>query len=224
MTSRMLFVATAVLAALIAAESPRGVRAQSLSLPTYTTGQAALGKAAYERTCAACHGASLDDGEFAPPLRGVDFRLRWGGRPVEALFNEVTRTMPPGSPGSLGDDTYAQLLAYLIQENGVIAGNRPLPSEPALLRTVMLPAAAGGPGGGLTVGVAIPPPPSRSSPLDRLTPVTDAMPIRRPMASGSRGAALSTLRASVRWRKSLAPTSATCVLPGAGRCPMARTK
>ena len=50
---------------------------------------------------------NLDDGEFAPPLKGVDFRLRWGGKPVEALFDEVTRTMPPGSPGSLGEETYS---------------------------------------------------------------------------------------------------------------------
>ncbi len=175
MTRRILIGAIALVAAVLVAHYPRGLRAQSLSLPTYTSGQAALGKQTYDGACAACHGGNLDDGEFAPPLKGVDFRLRWGGKPVEALFNEVTRTMPPGSPGSLGDDAYAQLLAYLIQENGVIAGNRQLPSDPALLRSVMLPSAAGGPGGGLTIGVAIPPPPSRANPLDRLTPVTDAM-------------------------------------------------
>src|SRR5262245_11796893 len=121
MTRRVLFGTIALVAALCAAEYPRGLRAQSLSLPTYTSAQATQGKQAYEKACSACHGASLDDGEFAPPLKGVDFRLRWGGKPVEALFDQVTRTMPPGSPGSMGDETYAQLLAYVIQENGVSA-------------------------------------------------------------------------------------------------------
>ena len=95
-----------LLAAVVAVESPRGLRAQSLSLPTYTASQAVQGKQAYERSCAACHGANLDDGEFAPPLKGADFRLRWGGKPVDTLFDEVMQTMPPGSPGSLGDETF----------------------------------------------------------------------------------------------------------------------
>src|SRR5215510_14490815 len=106
MTRRILFGATALIVALCAAGYSRNVRARSLSLPTYTTAHAAQGKHAYEKACAACHGANLDDGEFAPTLKGVDFRLRWGGKPVEALFDQMTRTMPPGSPGSLGDETY----------------------------------------------------------------------------------------------------------------------
>src|SRR4030095_11984231 len=175
MTRRIFVSAIALLAVMVSLHYPRSLRAQSLSLPTYTTSQAGQGKKAYEGVCAACHGTNLDDGEFAPPLKGVDFRLRWGGKSVEALFSEMTRTMPPGSPGTLGDDTYAQLLAYVIQENGVIATARELPSDPALLRTAMWPASAGGPAGGLTIGVAIPPPPSRSSPLDRLPPVADAV-------------------------------------------------
>ena len=175
MTRRILVAAIALLAVMVWPLFPRGLRAQSLSPPSYTAGQAALGKPAYDQACASCHGVNLDDGEFAPPLKGGDFRLRWGGKSVDALFDQLTRTMPPGSPGSLGDAAYTQVLAYLIQENGVIATDRPLPSDSAALRTMMLPSAAGGPGGGLTIGVAIPPSPSRSNPLDRLTPVTDAM-------------------------------------------------
>ena len=151
------------------------LRAQSLALPTYTAAQASQGKQAYDRACASCHGPNLDDGEFAPPLKGDDFRLRWGGKPIEGLLVDMSQSMPPSAPGSLADDVYARLAAYLIQENGVIAGARQLPSDPAALRAVMLPASAGGPSGGLTTGVAIPPPPVKANPLDRLTPVTDAM-------------------------------------------------
>src|SRR4026208_2160489 len=159
MTRRILFAALAFVAALSAAEYSRGLRAQSLSLPTYTLAQAAQGKQAYEKACSACHGANLDDGEFAPTLKGVDFRLRWGGKPVEGLFNQMAQTMPPGSLGALGEETYAQVRAYVIQENVVIAGTRQLPADPTLLRTAMLPSAAGGPGGGATRGGGVPAPP-----------------------------------------------------------------
>ena len=85
--------------------------AQSLATPNYTAAQAAQGKAAFERSCASCHGPNLDDGEFAPPLRGNDFRLRWGARPLDTLFDEMSRTMPPAAPNTLGDAVYTQLLA-----------------------------------------------------------------------------------------------------------------
>ncbi len=169
---------TAALAALVFAGAlhvSSSLDAQSLATPNYTTAQAAQGKAAFERSCASCHGPNLDDGEFAPPLRGNDFRLRWGAKPLDTLFDEMSRTMPPAAPNTLGDAVYAQLLAYLAQENGVTAGTRELTPDAAALRTAMLPGAAGGPSGGLTTGVAIPPPPPRANPLDKLTAVTDTM-------------------------------------------------
>ena len=127
---------TAALAALVFAgalhvSSP--LDAQSLATPNYTAAQAAQGKAAFERSCASCHGTNLDDGEFAPPLRGNDFRLRWGAKPLDTLFDEMSRTMPPAAPNTLGDAVYAQLLAYLAQENGVTAGTRELTPDAAAL-------------------------------------------------------------------------------------------
>ena len=148
--------------------------AQGLAIPSYTDAQATQGRAAFDRSCASCHGANLDDGEFGPPLKGVDFRLRWGAKPLDTLLTHL-KTMPPAAPGSLGEDTYVQLLALLARENGVIAGTREISSDPVRLRAAALPAAPGGPGGGLTIGVPLPPPPPRPNPLDRLTPVTDAM-------------------------------------------------
>jgi alcohol dehydrogenase (cytochrome c) len=148
--------------------------AQSVATPSFTDAQATQGKTVYDRNCLSCHGPNLDDGEFGPPLKGVEFRLRWGAKPIDGVFAEMTR-MPPAAPNSLGEDTYVQLLAFLARENGVLPGTRALSGEPAALRAVALPAAVGGPSGGLTLGVPIPPPPTRANPLDRLTPVTDAM-------------------------------------------------
>src|SRR3569832_2063560 len=72
------------------------------SAPTYTAAQAAAGKTAYDASCASCHGGNLDDGALAPPLKGVAFVQKYGGKSVDTLFSKAT-TMPPASPNSLGD-------------------------------------------------------------------------------------------------------------------------
>jgi alcohol dehydrogenase (cytochrome c) len=173
--SRVWLLALAALGCGVAAFlSSRPLDAQGLATPSFTDAQATEGKAAFDRNCASCHGANLDDGEFGPPLKGVEFRIRWGAKPLDGLFDALSR-MPPAAPDTLGDRTHVNLLAFLARENGVTVGTRELSSEPAALRALALPAAVGGPSGGLTIGVALPPSPPRSNPLDRLTPVTDAM-------------------------------------------------
>ena len=146
---------------------------------TYTVDQADAGLAAYRQHCASCHGENLDDGPFAPPLRGIDFREKWRVRSVEALFTETESTMPQDRPGSLGEATYVALMAFLLQENGVEPGSDELPADPDLLATL----APGwrSQGGGLSAGVALPPVPARRNPLDGIRPVTDAM-LRNPDA------------------------------------------
>src|SRR2546428_4580517 len=54
------------------------IDAQSLASLSYTEAQAARGQAAYVEHCASCHGQNLDDGAFAPPLKGADFQQKWG--------------------------------------------------------------------------------------------------------------------------------------------------
>jgi len=168
-------VAAMLLGVLAAAYQLPALRAQSLASPTFTIAQAARGKDVYSQSCASCHGANVDDGEFAPPLKGADFRGRWGGKPVDALFSEMNTRMPPAAPGSLGDEKYAEVLAFLLQENAVAPGAIDLPGDPQALKALMMPAAPPGPGGGLSAGVVLPPPPRVRNPLDGLTPVTDTM-------------------------------------------------
>jgi alcohol dehydrogenase (cytochrome c) len=159
--------------------------APSTTIVEFTATQAADGKTAYDRDCAGCHGRYLDDGQFAPPLRGGPFTRTWAGKPVSDLFTYAATKMPPAAPGSLGARTYASITAYLMQSNGVVAGTREMASTPDALALVRVPGTAerrGGAGGGLTPGIPLPNSPPPNTLLDKLTPVTAAM-LAKPAAS-----------------------------------------
>ena len=143
----------------------------------FTSAQAVAGRAAYQQNCASCHGASVDDGNSAPPLRGVTFLGKFAGKPAADLFTYVSMKMPPGNPGSLDGTEYARIIAYVLQQNGYSTGRKEFASEAATLASVTIPAPPGGRGGGggLSAGVKLPPAPKKTNPLDKITPVTDAM-------------------------------------------------
>jgi PQQ-dependent dehydrogenase (s-GDH family) len=89
--------------------------------PQYTATQAAAGKTAFDAECAVCHGNTLRNGTMGPPLAGEAFRAVWAGQSVRALFDSA-KMMPPANPGSLSDETYASIVAYVLQVNGYAAG------------------------------------------------------------------------------------------------------
>ena len=148
--------------------------AQSLAAPTFTAAQQNAGEAIYKESCATCHGANLDDGEFGPPLKGVDFRSAWFGGSADILFEKI-ETMPPAAPGSLGSEKHAGLLAYLMSQNQLIASQKPLPSDVDQLKGMLLPGATGGPSGGLSPSAVLPPALRLTNPLAMYSPVTDAL-------------------------------------------------
>lgn len=157
------------------------IDAQPLPPPlSYTATQAEQGQSAYVEHCASCHGQNMDDGAFGPPLTGSDFRQKWGLRSAEALFTFTSTKMPPERPGALGDKSYTDLLAFILQENGSQAGTRELPADPEALKAMAPPNWPRAGGGGLAPGVTIPPPPPALNPLDTIRPVTDAMLTRPP--------------------------------------------
>ena len=47
--------------------------------------------------------------------------------------------MPPSRPASLGDETYADLVAYMLQVNGVAAGDVELPADRDALNQMVIP-------------------------------------------------------------------------------------
>ena len=70
-------------------------------LPQYSPEQAAAGKTSYNSNCAVCHGNTMTNGTFGPPLAGEYFKNAWLGRPIRTLYDR-SRTMPPSAPASLG--------------------------------------------------------------------------------------------------------------------------
>lgn len=110
-----------------------------LVAPTYTSEQAARGKQVYSDQCASCHGEHLDDGQFAAPLRGPAFEAHWGVGGLDGPFTVMTTQMPPTNPASLPLTTYADLMAYVLSENGVAPSATELPSDIQVLKGMAAP-------------------------------------------------------------------------------------
>jgi len=101
----------------------------------YTAAQARRGQAGYEAKCASCHRADLS-GFSGPPLKGDIFMDRWREFNLNVLFDLIKDTMPADNPGTLSAALYLDIQAYLLQANGIPAGNRELTAD--LMATTLL--------------------------------------------------------------------------------------
>lgn len=97
--------------------------------PTFTATQAARGKVAYDAYCVACHGPDLKAANYGPPLAGDYFDGKWVGQTVGSLYTHTFSRMPPSRPGTLPEQTYADLVAYILQVNGGTSGGAELPAS-----------------------------------------------------------------------------------------------
>src|SRR5580704_8336385 len=140
----------------------------------FTAAQATEGQSGYAQNCSGCHGQNLDDGEFAPPLKGTAFTQQWAGKSVSELFNYVSTKMPPSNAGGLGNPVYLQITAFILQSNGVSLAATNLPGSAPASTSRLRPATRPSPGGGLSPYASLIPAPHKANPLDKLTPVTDA--------------------------------------------------
>jgi len=94
----------------------------------YTDIQAARGASVYETACAGCHRADLGGGT-GPALREQRFAKEFAGKDLKALFTKTATTMPRGAPGSLGDNVYLDVVAYMLKENGFPSGSHDLTAD-----------------------------------------------------------------------------------------------
>ena len=89
----------------------------------FTAEQATAGRAIYQSTCSTCHLPDMKGTFEAPPLSGANFMNTWRNRPTSDLFTRIRNTMPISNPGSLSDQDAANLVAFILQANGAIAGH-----------------------------------------------------------------------------------------------------
>ena len=87
----------------------------------YSATQADRGKVAYDANCAQCHMPDLGGHEYAGPLAGEGFQLKWQDASLADVFGRI-RSMPLGRPGLLERQQYMDILAYALQKNGYPSG------------------------------------------------------------------------------------------------------
>lgn len=96
--------------------------------------QVTAGQAVYAASCANCHGPQ-GEGGTGPLVIGGSKRIASYGD-TDRLYDYVSRTMPFDEPGSLTQDEYWQVIAFLLKENDLLPEEIVLgpSSEPVELR------------------------------------------------------------------------------------------
>jgi len=105
----------------------------------YTEAQTNKGAQIYSRFCSSCHGANLQ-GRAGPALAGQAFAksLSFSKMSATQLYHFISSQMPANNPGSLSQDQYEKVLAYVLSKNGYPSGQTPL-SEKTLSKVDLLP-------------------------------------------------------------------------------------
>ena len=99
----------------------------------YDEAQAGRGKVAYDKACAECHMTDLGGKEYAGPLAGFGFQLKWQDASLGEVYGRI-RSMPLGRAGSLTTQEYVDILAYVLQKNSYPAGKSELTASLASQR------------------------------------------------------------------------------------------
>jgi mono/diheme cytochrome c family protein len=121
--------ALALMAGAGRAQTPPAER--SLMDSVYTPEQAARGDTTFQAVCARCHTVSQ--------FQGAKFMAAWEGGTAYQLFDQIRGEMPQDNPGSLSQEQYLNVTAYLFRLNGFPAGSSALPAETAALKKIRIP-------------------------------------------------------------------------------------
>ena len=74
-------------------------------------------------------------------MKGDAFEAKWFGKPLSNLYGFVSKEMPQDRPGGLEATEYANVVAFLLQSNGVATGTAELPTDATAQAAMMLPPA-----------------------------------------------------------------------------------
>jgi len=99
-----------------------GQDTQTVQDGVYTEAQATSGRKVYDETCLVCHPIEEYVGIF---MEG------WVGMPVSALIDSIATTMPLDNPGALDEQQFVDMMTYILQANGLPAGDAAMSKKSA---------------------------------------------------------------------------------------------
>ena len=131
-------IAVLVVPAIAAAQPSTG------TVASYTDAQAETGRDVYFRTCANCHGEDLA-GKVGPALTGRQFHQMVAAQNMTAplLLRFIATQMPQTKPGSLTPTECADIMAFILEQNGYPSGNTLLTLDSPQLKKIDLSAPPG---------------------------------------------------------------------------------
>ncbi|HWY63496.1 MAG TPA: c-type cytochrome, partial [Rhizomicrobium sp.] len=110
---------------------------QNQAAGPFNAAQVDAGRAAYASNCLVCHGDTMSGLGEAPAIAGKGFMVTFGAKTSKDLFDTVKAEMPFGTPGSLSDETYTNLIAFILHANGARTGTAALtPTNAVRISTV----------------------------------------------------------------------------------------
>lgn len=101
--------------------------------------QATRGQALYDKKCGSCHGLQLE-GASATALMGGKFMAKWSGKSVDDLYYITKTQMPYGAAGTMKDQEYIDVVAYMLRANGYRSGAQELKTDSAVLKKIKIEA------------------------------------------------------------------------------------
>ena len=99
--------------------STSGSTTQSAAPVVTFASQVEAGAEAYATNCAICHGANLEGSTLGPLLSGFSWVRRWGTQTPTLLLGNIQANMPPGGNESITEEDYLNIVAHMLQVNGV---------------------------------------------------------------------------------------------------------
>jgi nitrate/TMAO reductase-like tetraheme cytochrome c subunit len=102
----------------------------------YTAEQAAAGERLFEKSCSGCHGTKLEGTAAAPALSGASWKQRFAGIKLLTIWGEIKGPMAQYANVTLTTQQSLDILAFLLQRNGLLAGEQLLADTRQLADTL----------------------------------------------------------------------------------------
>jgi nitrate/TMAO reductase-like tetraheme cytochrome c subunit len=124
----------------LAPQAEQGTRtmaqpAEVASVGWYASDQASIGAKLYAFNCASCHGAKLEGGA-GPGLSGISWSQKFAGATLLTIWGEIHGPMAQYAGTTFTEKQSLDILAFLLQQNGLPAGTQPLGNTKQLSRAL----------------------------------------------------------------------------------------